>query len=133
MSGSHVRVVEVSGLELRVRVRHGSLADGQRLESSTESEETFEIGFTVSYPREGRGNPDVRVFNYAAAVREVRGWEPVELTDPIESLADQALRAIQASAAGQQIGLLQVEVTVLRPDLAGLDIRASVRWSAEAG
>lgn len=131
MSGGQVRVVEVSGLELRVRVRHAVLPVDRRVESSAESDETFEIGFKVFYPREGSGNPDQRVFNYSATVRELRDWEPVELSDPIESLADQLLRVIQESAAQQDIGLQHVDVTVLRPRLAGLDIRASVRWSAE--
>lgn len=125
-----MRTLEVSGLELRVRVRHAALPAQERIESSAESDETFELDFRVSYPRDGGGNPRARVFNYADTVRQVRAWEPVELTDPIEALADQVLEVIRGSAARQEIGVQQVEVTVLRPRLAGLDIRASVRWGA---
>lgn len=128
--GGQMRTIEVSGLEIRVRVRHGSLPGGERVESSAQSDEIFQVGFSVGYPRAGSGNPGSRVFNYAAAVREVRGWEPIDLSNPIEALADQVLQVIQDSAAQQEIGLQQVEVTVLRPRLAGLDIRASVRWRA---
>lgn len=133
MEDGLVRTVEVSGLELRVRVHHDALPGSARVEDSRSSAETFQIGFSVRYPHRGSGNEGARVFNYAATVREIRSWEPVDLTDPIETLADEVLRVIQDSAASQEIGLLQAEVTVLRPRLAGLDIRARVRWRAPRG
>lgn len=114
------RFVELRNVTMPVRVSHGQLSPEQRIDELPNRIDTLDLSLLVAYQADLPIKPQSMqgVWSYGDIYQLLCMSDVQTITGPLEGILDNALQAVEDSAASQLVSLDDVEITANRMGLA---------------